>query len=214
MKVLNLYAGIGGNRKLWKDVEVTAIENNPKIAQIYQNFFPKDKVIITDAHKYLLEHFEEYNFIWSSPPCQTHSNTNRFLNAQGIKRYPDMNLYQEIIFLKEFFKGKWVVENVIPYYKSLITAQKCGRHLFWCNFIILMDIQKDKGITVTNSRASTRRSAKEHLKTMQDYIGLKYDNIQYLANCVHPKVGKHILECARAKMENRKIECEQQDLFL
>ena len=61
LKVLNLYAGIGGNRKLWKDVDVTAVENNPEIAKIYQDFFPNDKVIVTDAHKYLLEHFEEYN---------------------------------------------------------------------------------------------------------------------------------------------------------
>ena len=37
MKVLNLYAGIGGNRKLWTDVEVTAIENNESIAAIYQD---------------------------------------------------------------------------------------------------------------------------------------------------------------------------------
>jgi len=32
MKVLNLYAGIGGNRKLWPDeCEVTAVENNEEI---------------------------------------------------------------------------------------------------------------------------------------------------------------------------------------
>ena len=31
MKVLNLYAGIGGNRKLWTDVEITAVEYNQKI---------------------------------------------------------------------------------------------------------------------------------------------------------------------------------------
>ena len=29
MKVLNLYCGIGGNRKLWEDVEVTAVELDP-----------------------------------------------------------------------------------------------------------------------------------------------------------------------------------------
>ena len=28
VRVLNLYAGIGGNRKHWKNVEVTAIEYN------------------------------------------------------------------------------------------------------------------------------------------------------------------------------------------
>ncbi len=44
IKVLNLYAGIGGNRKLWKDVEVTAVENNWQLAEIYNDLFPKDKV--------------------------------------------------------------------------------------------------------------------------------------------------------------------------
>jgi thiol-disulfide isomerase/thioredoxin len=35
-------------------------------------------------------------------------------------KYPDMRLYQEIIFLNHWFKGKWVVENVKSYYKPLI----------------------------------------------------------------------------------------------
>jgi len=109
LKVLNLYAGIGGNRKLWKNVEVTAVEIDPEIAKIYKKFFLEDKVIIGDAHKYLLKHFKDFDFIWSSPPCPTHSRTNNFLHTQGNVRYPDMNLYQEIIFLKSFFKGKWIV---------------------------------------------------------------------------------------------------------
>ena len=49
MKVLNLYAGIGGNRKLWENVDVTAIEINPKIGNIYRDFFPNDKYIIQMA---------------------------------------------------------------------------------------------------------------------------------------------------------------------
>ena len=74
MRILNLYAGIGGNRKLWGDThEVTAVELDPKIASIYHDFFPQDKIEITDAHKYLLEHYMEFDFIWSSPPCPTHS---------------------------------------------------------------------------------------------------------------------------------------------
>ena len=157
MKVLNLYSGIGGNRKLWTDVEVTAIEIDPKIASIYKDFFPEDQMIVTDAHQYLLDHYKEFDFIWSSPPCPTHSNTNRFLNAEGIVRYPDMSLYQEVIFLTEFFKGFWVIENVIPYYEPLIKPQYSGRHCFWCNFTI-SSLRKDPKITVTNSRASTRRS--------------------------------------------------------
>lgn len=58
-KVLNLYAGIGGNRKLWDDVEIIAVEIDPKIAEIYQDFFPDDEVIITDAHRFLEENFDE-----------------------------------------------------------------------------------------------------------------------------------------------------------
>ena len=43
IKILNLYAGIGGNRKFWDgDTEITAVEIEPKIAKIYQDFFPKD----------------------------------------------------------------------------------------------------------------------------------------------------------------------------
>ena len=80
MKILNLYAGIGGNRKLWGDEhEITAVEWDEKIAKIYQDFFPKDKVLVEDAHDYLLKHFEKYDFIWSSPPCPTHSVCSHFL---------------------------------------------------------------------------------------------------------------------------------------
>jgi DNA (cytosine-5)-methyltransferase 1 len=123
MKILNLYAGIGGNRKLWGDEhEITAIENNQEIAKIYQDFFPDDKVIVTDAHQYLLEHYKEFDFIWSSPPCPTHSKV-RFMGTKAEHPtcgtiipvvYPDMKLYEEIILLKHFFKGKWVIEHIIP----------------------------------------------------------------------------------------------------
>ena len=44
MKILNLYAGIGGNRKLWGDEhEVVAVENNEEIAEAYKTFYPKDQ---------------------------------------------------------------------------------------------------------------------------------------------------------------------------
>jgi DNA (cytosine-5)-methyltransferase 1 len=135
VKILNLYAGIGGNRKLWgNEHQITAVELNPQIAAIYQNFFPNDKVIVADAHRYLLEHFQDYDFIWSSPPCPTHSRTNYFLKGKGIFRFPDMALYQEIIFLREFFEGKWAVENVIAYYEPLIRPTTIGRHYIWSNF--------------------------------------------------------------------------------
>jgi len=144
MKILNLYAGIGGNRKAWgDDHEITSIENNEEIATIYQKYFPNDTMIVTDAHQYLLEHIREYDFIWSSPPCPTHSRLKipNVFNKHGKSEivYPDMKLYQELIILKHFSKKetKWVMENVNPYYSYLIKPQVIlGRHVFWTNFYI------------------------------------------------------------------------------
>ena len=138
IKVLNLYAGIGGNRKLWQNGEVTAVENNKEIAAIYKDFFPEDQVIIGDAHQYLLDHYKEFDFIWSSPPCPTHSRVKMPFMVSGAQKvvYPDMKLYEEIILLKKFFKGLWVVENVVSYYEPLIKPFWFQGHYYWANFVI------------------------------------------------------------------------------
>lgn len=207
LKILNAYCGIGGNRKLWNtlniDIEVTAIENNEKIAKIYQDFYPNDKVIVTDAHQYLLEHYKEFDFIWSSPPCPSHSRTNTFLNAQGYIRYPDMRLYQEVIFLDNFFKGKWIVENVISYYNPLIRPQELDRHYFWCNFHIER-IKSDypASFTLINARESTRRATRDYIEKLEEYHQISLKNIKHpnkkllLRNCVNPKLGLHIFKMA------------------
>src|SRR3990167_4888435 len=204
-KILNLYAGIGGNRKLWSgDIEVIAIENNPEIAKIYQDFFPNDKVIVADAHQYLLEHYKEFDFIWSSPPCQTHSMCNHFLKGQGIIRYPDMKLYEEIILLQTHAKCLWVVENVNGYYEPLIKPQECGRHYFWSNFPI-GNKRADYQIGTMNRQASKDSQRKAIIREAQipeliDLHGLKDFKLknkrQILRNCVLPKVGKHIFNLA------------------
>ena len=209
-KILNLYAGIGGNRKLWTDVDVTAIELNPQIAKIYQDFFPNDKVIVADAHQYLLEHYREFDFVWSSPPCPTHSGVNFFLNAQGCIRYPDMSLWQEIIWLKHFCKTKYVVENVKSYYKPFVKPVLIDRHYFWANFYIgnWKDTKK-KGfnITLLNTRASTRREQEVILRDLQAYHGFDLtpykipDKRRLLANCVNPELGLHILNESKRNIQ-------------
>ncbi len=192
MKILNLYAGIGGNRKLWGDEhEVTAVENNQEIANIYQDFFPDDKMVIGDAHQYLLEHFEEFDFIWSSPPCPSHSkirNEAGVGSGQNEAIYPDMELYQEILFLKHFFKGKWVVENVNPYYKPLIPAKLIQRHLFWSNInLTKIDLPSD------NINLGTM----EDFRKIADIKKYKLKNErQILRNCVNSKLGLHIFNMA------------------
>jgi len=193
MKILNLYSGIGGNRKLWGGHDITAIENVPEIARIYQDLFPNDKVIITDAHEYLLNHYKEFDFIWSSPPCPTHSDIRRCgVHAGQYKAlYPEMSLYQEIILLKHFapLNCKWVVENVKPYYDLLIPAQTINRHLFWTNFSIpISDMPDDR------KHSNITGSSIVYGYDLKDY---KYkDKRKLLRNMVNPEVGKYILEQA------------------
>ena len=204
MKILNLYSGIGGNRKFWtpngNDHEITAIENNTEIAKIYQDFFPNDKMIVTDAHQYLLEHFKEYDFIWSSPPCQSHSRLNTMLNKNGINRYPDMNLYQQIIFLSHWFYGVFVIENVKPYYNPLINPKiQIDRHLFWTNI-------KTIGYNIRDKRQSHMSINKKSIVYDFDISNQEIENKeQILKNMVNPEIGLHFL--------NRALEITETDKY-
>lgn len=193
MKILNLYAGIGGNRKLWTDVDVTAIENNEQIASVYKDNFPDDKVIITDAHQYLIDHFDKFDFIWSSPPCPTHSRMMK-ATRHNVRAYPDMALYQEIIFIHHFFKGRYVIENVKPYYEPLIKPRFIlDRHYFWSNFeVSSIQVQNIKNF-ITNQDTD---KMKEWLGIYYEgniYYGDNHDPSQVLRNCVNPEIGLHIL---------------------
>jgi DNA (cytosine-5)-methyltransferase 1 len=194
MKILNLYAGIGGNRKLWgNEHEIVAIENNENIAKVYKDMYPNDTVIVTDAHQYLLEHFKEFDFIWSSPPCPTHSRL-ALANTKRKVTYPDMKLYEEIILLKHFFKGKYCVENVIGFYKPLIEPKVLQRHYFWSNF----DIPDKEFI---REKVGTTKD-RERLSKLYDINLDKYKGIDKrlcLRNCVLPELGKYILECAKGE---------------
>ena len=219
MKVLNLYAGIGGNRKLWEGVDVTAVEINPEIAEVYKDNFPDDEVIVGDAKQYLLDHHDRFDFVWSSPPCPTHSVTNGFLNAQGVKRFPDMGLYQQIIYLRKFHKGCYCVENVRSYYDPLITPQELDRHYFWTNFK-LGQIKKDRNqFNTLNARGSTRQTVEENFDNLIELYGFnlkekdisKSKAVKYLRNCVHPETGLHILN--RALGIKTKNETDQGTLF-
>jgi len=187
MKILNLYAGIGGNRKLWGDGhEVTAVELDADIAAVYKRLYPNDTVVVADAHQYLLEHFKEFDFIWSSPPCPTHSRMRTMIRERV---YPDMKLYEEIIFLGKWFYGKYVVENVIPYYKPLVAPTvEIDRHYFWSNF----DIKK---IDMPNDFTSV----KDKVSLLEGYHDIYLpdgtkDKKKLLRNAVRPVVGKHVFE--------------------
>ena len=193
MKILNLYAGIGGNRMLWgNEHEITAVEYIPEVAAIYQHLFPKDKVVIADAHEYLRKHFREFDFIWASPPCPTHSVLQMTRYYDEDLKYPDMTLYQEIIWLQTFFKGKWCIENVKPYYKPLITPTfTMERHCYWASDFIMTPDHNDGSYT----------DIRDDVHAMEKFYGLDLkesygttDIHKCLRNMVKPKDGKFIFE--------------------
>ena len=214
MKILNLYACLGGNRYKWDevtDVDVTAVEWDEELANLYQERFPKDKVIVTDAHKYLLEHYKDFDFIWSSPPCPTHSRARYWgVGANGKKPiYPDMKLYQEIIFLKHHFKGKYVVENVSPYYEPLILALKRHRHLYWTNFN-LPNILTERKVKVCTGTNEVKNLCKFHNYDFYKYKGKQKIN-KIARNLVDYEAGKTILETAIGIIKQQNIK--QKELF-
>ena len=207
MKILNLYSGIGGNRKLWGDGhEIIAVEHKPEIAEVYRDLFPQDTVIVGDAHKYLLDNFKDFDFIWSSPPCPTHSKARYGLGFHGGKVpavYPEMNLYQEIILLSTHFSGKYCVENVISYYSPLIVPQTIGRHYYWANFYIPPVKVAPAGITYAKGGGRFKRNASIRASKTEDFEKkYGFDLSRYevnnkrllLRNCVEPEIGKHILD--------------------
>ena len=220
MKILNLYACLGGNRYKWgNDHEITAVELDPEAARLYQERFPNDTVIVTDAHQYLLDHYKEFDFIWSSPPCPTHSRA-RYWNSSNYDTtteavYPDMKLYEEILFLQHYFKtGKYVVENVIPYYEPLIQAQKRGRHLYWTNFIMPNNLNERK-YRISGNKENPQKDELKNLCDFHDYDFKKYKGeqsiIKMARNLVDYEAGLTILNTAMGIIT--KSNTNQESLF-
>lgn len=220
MKILNLYACLGGNRLKWDEVakeanieiEVTAVELDEEAAKLYQERFPNDKVIVADAHQYLLENFKEFDFIWSSPPCPSHSRINISQKTRECYtyKYPQMELYQEVILLQNFYEGKFVIENVIPYYEPLIQAQKRGRHLYWTNFILPNNINEREPVGIGQGKNEVKRLCEFHDYDFRKYKG-KQSVKKMARNLVDYEAGRTIFETFLGI--TKKANVKQTELF-
>tara|TARA_R110002020_G_scaffold94872_1_gene227924 strand:- start:455 stop:1123 length:669 start_codon:yes stop_codon:yes gene_type:complete len=215
MKILNLYACLGGNRYKWNevknDIEVTAVELDPECARLYQERFPNDKVIVADAHQYLLDHYKEFDFIWSSPPCPTHSRLVHTNKHKTKTQYPDMKLYQEILFLKHIYSGRYCVENVIPYYEPLIHAKKRGRHLYWTNFNLPNNLNERSDIKgIIGKTNDIKKLSEFHNYDFYKYKG-KQSTAKIAKNLVDYEAGKTIFETMLGIA--RKENINQEELF-
>lgn len=109
-----------------------------------------------------------------------------------------MKLYEEILFLDNFFDGKYCVENVIPYYEPLIAAKKRGRHLYWTNFnlpTVLSERDKISGLITKDDYEAIKKLCEFH-----DYDFFKYKGEQRRAkmarNLVDYEAGKTIFATA------------------
>ena len=212
-KILNLYACLGGNRYKWDEVadnlEVTAVEYDPELAKLYQERFPNDTVIVADAHQYLLDHYKKFDFIWASPPCPTHSKARFARRETTTSVYPDMRLYMEIIFLQHYFNGQYCIENVVPYYETLIPAQKRGRHLYWTNFMLPGDL-KERKVSIMEGKNEVNRWCEFHDYNFYEYKGdQRIDKIA--RNLVDYEAGRTIFETALGII--RKKDLKQTQLF-
>lgn len=213
MKILNLYACLGGNRYKWDEVidnlDITAVELDPELARMYQERFPNDTVIIADAHQYLLDNYKEFDFIWSSPPCPTHSKARFARRNTTEAKYPDLKLYEEIIFLDKWFKGKYVVENVMPYYNPLIPAQKRGRHLYWSN-IKLPNILSERKNNFMEGKDEVTKWCEFHDYNFRKYKGEQRTD-KIARNLVDYEAGKTIFETATGIIKQK--DTKQNELF-
>lgn len=218
MNVLNLYACLGGNRYKWDevakeasiDLKVTAVELDEYAAKLYQERFPNDIVVVADAHQYLLDNFKDFDFVWSSPPCPSHSRARFARKNTTAAIYPDLKLYEEILFLENYFDGKYCVENVIPYYDPLIPAQKRGRHLYWTNFTLPNDLKERKS-SIMEGKNEVEKWCEFHEYDFYKYKGNQ--RIDKMArNLVDYEAGKTIFEIALGIINKK--QTNQIELFL
>lgn len=119
--------------------------------------------------------------------------------ASGARAiFPDMKLYEEILFLQGYFKGNWVVENVKSWYEPLIKPQLLQRHYFWSNKQIP---EPETPFKKDQIRLTGGRNIKEwvQIKQLQENHGIMLpenapNKRTLLRNCVSPEVGKYILD--------------------
>lgn len=205
-KVLNLFGGIGGNRRAFDDdkYDVTTVESNQNIAAYYLSEYPQDEVIVGDAYDYLWKNFHKFDFVWASPPCTTHTILNKVRAGRKYKKtfkndiikLPDPGIFSLIIWMKEIYRGDWVVENVkngysFKYFNVKPTAV-VGRHYIWSNFHVTeMDVFKKEHVGSIEDICKIKNINYEKFKKWN--FNLRKDNIGH--NTVLEKYARHVMDC-------------------
>ena len=128
MKILNLYAGLGGNRKKWEGHEITAVELNPAIAKLGHH-------LKYDAHIFANYGIEITNMRFDSmlESYVLNSTANRHDMDTVAKEYLDVDT---ISWLEEF----------LAQYENIVIVVSHDRHFLdqVCTQIVDVDFSKHR----------------------------------------------------------------------
>jgi len=116
-------------------------------------------------------------------------------------------LYEEILFLQHYYRtGKYVVENVIPYYEPLIPAKKRGRHLYWTNFNLPSDLN-DRRFAISQTKNELAELCKFHNIDVSSYKG-EQSLLKIGRNLVDYEAGLTIFNTAKNIINNKTEQLE------
>ena len=223
MKVLDLFCGSGG--AAWGFApyfdEILGVD---KVKQPYYPF----NYVICDIFDLPLEFFEDFDFIWASPPCQAYSFSTKGSRNRG-KTYPD--LVEKTRQLLDETKKPYVIENVpgAPIRKDLMLCGemfglKIIRHRYFeVNGFHVPQLKhiKHKGMVANGTKMGVFNGNSRNTRTQKRYtiaghqegtlaqwqeamkiswVGSK----SYLAQCVPPTYSDYILNFFKEKEKEAK----------
>jgi len=213
IKILDLFCGLGGVAKGFQSYlrqrnikfEYYAIDVDGRILLAHKILNPDSIVIRRDAYSFTDDELKQYDFIWASPPCETHSNLNLY-NRKNLETFkkPDMRLWKLI---SRFYSlGKpFVVENVKPYYGALIKpTARVGRHFLWSNLHI-KDIDFD-GVKFMDIKDDVDKLMEFHEVPKKVKFVLKYSKLRdALRDMMYWKLAYSVAEQVIPQVVGKKI---------
>jgi len=168
LKILDLFCGIGGVARGFHDYLqehrikylYVAIDIDKHVLKAHKALNPLSNVILRDAYSFSIDELRRYDFVWASPPCETHSIAGIWTRKE--KKSPDFRLYKLILTLHDA-NIPFVVENVKPYYNPPIKpTSKANRHRLWSNL----------SISPVNLRLTPFERVKNSTRTLCEYHDL------------------------------------------